>query len=826
MKTCFNPSVTAQAPIQAALCTRGVAAVPVVGAGRRGGAAVRSWHGKSLSGLLSAGLLLTTLWVATAVAAQPPSGKTQGPSGPRLEMVGGRPAAANQVIVRYRDGAGKADRDYVEATAWASKARGVGGSGNRMYVIEADGNKSVAALVKELSAQPSVLYAEPNYYVQALVTPNDPLFGQLWGLDNTGQTINGQAGTFGADIDAVAAWNVTTGTSSVVVGVVDTGVDYNRPDLAANIWSAPSAFTVNIAGQSLTCPAGSHGIRSTTGFGPLSCDPMDDMTVVHCAPPSPCFYGKHGTHVAGTIGAKGDNSTGVVGVNWTTRIMGLKFLNYAGGGYIEDAINAIEFAIQVKQQGLANVRVLNNSWGGGGFSQALLDQMNKANANDILFVAAAGNSNTNNDTTPVMPGGINAANSVNVAATDNRDGKASFSNYGPTTVHLGAPGVGILSTVGNGGQEYFAYNGTSMASPHVAGAAALILAGCPGLDTAGLKATLLDNVDSVASMAGITITGGRLNVNSAVSACAGPFYVTASPAFRSIGRSKSTTFAVTVANSGSFSDTVTLSATGLPSGTTASFSPSSIPGGSGSSTMTVTTGAATPLGTYAVTIKGTSGATVSTTTVSLEVANPDFSIAAGPASVLVNPGTSAGYSLSLGAKGSFASPVSFSVSGLPAGAGGTLSPASLTPPGSASLTVATSSTTPDGVYPLTVTATGGGLTHSAIVNLEVRKPTFVFNVSQASVTVKRGFAALLLMDVTGQYGFNGTVSISVSGLCSGCTASVPAPFTITPSQPWSGAKSSVVRTSSTTPVGTYTLTYTATGAGVTKTDTVALTVNP
>lgn len=777
--------------------------------------------------MLSA-MLLTTLWAATAAAAQgarSPNGETEGPRGPRHEVVNGFPAAAHQVIVRYRRDASKADRDNVEFTAGAVESRGVGGPRDRLYVLEA-GEKSVAELVEELSVQPGVLYAEPNYYVQSMATPNDPSFGQLWGLHNTGQTINGQAGTADADIDAPEAWDLTTGSSSVVVGVVDTGVDYNRPDLSANVWSAPSSFTVSIGGQNLTCPAGSHGVRAMRAAGlPLSCDPMDDNTATSCFGGT-CNYGKHGTHVSGTIGARGNNGTGVVGVNWTTRIIGLKFLNFTGGGYVEDAIDAIEFAIQVKQKGLANVRVLNNSWGGGGFSQALLDQINKANANDILFVAAAGNSNTNNDTTPVVPGSLTAPNSVNVAATDNRDAKASFSSYGPTTVHLGAPGVGILSTVGNGGQEYFSYNGTSMATPHVAGAAALILAGCPGLNTAGLKSTILNNVDPISALATNTITGGRLNVNRAVRACSGPFYVSASPSFRSVGRSKSTTFTVTVGNSGSFNGTVSLSASGLPSGTTASFSPSSVTGGSGSSTLTVTTGAATPLGTYTVTIKGTSGTTTSTTTVTLEVANPDFSIAANPASVLVNPGQSAGYTLTLGATGSFASLVTFSVSGLPAGATRTFSPSSLTPPGTSTLTVTTSSTTPEGVFTLTITGTGGGLTRSKTVTLEVRKPTFAFNVSQSSVTLKRGFAASLLMDVTGQYGFSGTVSFSVSGLCSGCTASIPPPKTISPSQPWSGAMSSVVHTSSTTPTGTYTLTYTATGGGVTKTDTVALTINP
>ena len=185
--------------------------------------------------------------------------------------------------------------------------------------------------------------------------------------------------------------------------------------------------------------------------------------------------------------------------------MGLKFLSASGSGTTSGAINAIEFAIQAKQLAGANVRVLSNSWGGGGFSQALLDEINKANTAGILFVAAAGNSARNNDATANYPSNYNAPNVVAVAATDNQDRLASFSNYGATQVDLGAPGVDIYSTIRNGNYAWF--DGTSMATPHVSGAAALVLAACT-LDTAALKANLLANVDPVASLAGRTVTGG------------------------------------------------------------------------------------------------------------------------------------------------------------------------------------------------------------------------------------------------------------------------------------------------------------------------------
>src|SRR4030095_773576 len=240
-------------------------------------------------------------------------------------------------------------------------------------------------------------------------------------------------------------------------GVVDTGVDYNHPDLVGNIWSAPSSFTVNIAGTDITCPAGSHGFNAIT----KSCDPLDDNN--------------HGTHVSGTIGARGHNGTGVTGINWTTRIMGLKFLDASGSGTTVGAINAIDFAIKARQTfgATADVRVLSNSWGGGGFSQGLLNKINEASSNRMLFVAAAGNNNANNDSMPFYPANYNAPNVVSVAATDNRDLRASVSHYGATMVDLGAPRVELLSTVRNGGYSFF--NGTSMATPHVAGVAALVL---------------------------------------------------------------------------------------------------------------------------------------------------------------------------------------------------------------------------------------------------------------------------------------------------------------------------------------------------------------
>src|SRR5712671_6190324 len=415
-------------------------------------------------------------------------------------FVNGREAVGGEVLVRFRTIA-PAERGQLEQQLDADDSREVA----RDLGIRRIHSRSlgVETLMAFLRTHPAVAYVEPNYVLHTAATPTDPEFGNLWGLLNTGQTVNGVLGGLpGADIHATSAWDVSTGSRANVVGVIDTGIDYTHEDLNGNVWSAPSQFTVTIGGNNITCLAGSHGFNAIAG----TCDPMDDND--------------HGSHVSGTIGAVANNSLGVAGVNWTASIMGSKFLDATGSGTLANAIDAIEFTIQAKAAGVANVRVLNNSWSGGAFSQALLDEINKASANDILFVAAAGNSAANNDVYAYLPADYTywgATNIIAVAATDNNDQLASFSNYGPTLVHLGAPGVNILSTTRGNTYQYF--NGTSMATPHVSGAAALILSKCT-LTTAALKTTILNNVDVVSGLSGWVATNGRLNVDKALRSCA------------------------------------------------------------------------------------------------------------------------------------------------------------------------------------------------------------------------------------------------------------------------------------------------------------------
>jgi subtilisin family serine protease len=621
-----------------------------------------------------------------------------------IEIFQGQDVAAREVLVKFR-AARPETLNEVEQAGDVDVSEGVGGAGAHLFRSR---SKDVATLVRDLSAHPDVAFAEPNFIVHAIALSNDPFFGDLWGLQNTGQTI-GTPGTRGADIDAVLAWDISTGSRGHVVTVVDTGIDYTHPDLAANVWSAPTAFTVTIGGRSITCAAGTHGFNAITN----TCNPRDDDD--------------HGSHVSGTIGAVGNNALGVVGVNWTASIMGSKFLDASGSGTTAGAINAIEFAIQAKAAfaatRAANVRVLSNSWGGGGFSQALLDQINRANANDMLFVAAAGNAGKNNDTKPFYPASYNAPNVVTVAATDNLDALAWFSNYGRTSVHLGAPGVDVRSTIIGGGYAYG--SGTSMATPHVSGAGALVLSTCPLLNTAGLKATILTNVDLISSLVDRTVTGGRLNVNKAIRACSAPatpdFSLSASPTSRTVVRGAGTTYTVTVTPSGGFTGTVTFSASGLPAGATLSFTPPSVTT-SGNSTGTVTTSSTTLAGTYPFTITGTSGSVSRPTSVTLVVQAPNFSLSASPTSRTVVRGAGTTYTVTVTPSGGFTGTVTFSASGLPAGATLSFTPPSVTTSGNSTGTVTTSSTTtPAGTYPFTITGTSGSLTRTATATLVVQQ---------------------------------------------------------------------------------------------------------
>jgi hypothetical protein len=289
-----------------------------------------------------------------------------------------------------------------------------------LSVIELPEGTTVQDALVTYNASEDILYAQPDYLVHADSTfPNDPRFSEQWALHNTGQS----GGTSDADIDAPEAWNIITGDSSVVVAVIDTGVDYTHPDLAANMWvnQAESTGTTGVDDD------GNGYIDDIYGYDFCNSDPD----------PRDDHY--HGTHCAGIIGAVGNNDVGVSGACWSVKIMSIKFLDSGGSGWTSDAIESVQYAK------LMNVRLTSNSWGGGSYSQALKDAIDAAQAKGILFVAAAGNDGSNNDTYPHYPSNYTSENVISVMATNNTDVKASFSNYGLTTVDIGAPGESILS---------------------------------------------------------------------------------------------------------------------------------------------------------------------------------------------------------------------------------------------------------------------------------------------------------------------------------------------------------------------------------------------
>ena len=434
------------------------------------------------------------------------AGGAQQPAGADPEFV------PNEVIVQYGAGVSAQRRAAARARVGGApvevlareSARG-DGRGD-LELVRIPPGLAVADAVRGLQDDSAVTFAEPNWiYTHGLVS-NDPYYtnGSLWGMYGAGST---PSNTFGSG--AAVAWaNGNVGSSMVYVGIIDEGV-MPHDDLAINIWTNPG----ETAGNGVDDDGNGYvddvrgwdfdGNDNTTYDGP-----QDD----------------HGTHVAGTIGAVGGNGFGVAGVNWNVTVIPAKFLGRRGGT-TANAVKAVDYLTDLKLRYGINLVATNNSWGGGGFSQAPLNAINRGGNAGILFIAAAGNGGSdgvgdNNDTIANYPSNYlcNSSNGdcvVAVAAITSTGAKSGFSNYGATRVDLGAPGSAIVSTVPSkkGTSAYASYSGTSMATPHVTGAAALYAATHPGATAATIKSGILSKTTATPSLAGRTVTGGRLNVS-------------------------------------------------------------------------------------------------------------------------------------------------------------------------------------------------------------------------------------------------------------------------------------------------------------------------
>jgi len=393
-------------------------------------------------------------------------------------------------------GARRAALGEVRTTSSTEIATGRGAQAT-VELVRLSPGVSNARAIDRLWRERVVDFAEPNWIYAADAAATDTYYanGSLWGMYADTLT---PANVFGSQ--AAEAWAAgRTGSDDVYVGVIDEGIQHTHPDLDANAWLNPYD--------------GSDGLDNDgNGY-------VDDTRGWDFAGANNSVYDggrkgnrdDHGTHVAGTIGAE-SNGAGVVGVNWNVTLISAKFLG-TSGGTTANAIKAVDYLTDLKRRHGLNLVATNNSWGGGGYSQSLRDAIARAGAENILFIAAAGNSGVDNDTTPHYPSSYDLANVISVAAIEKTGALASFSNYGDLSVDLGAPGAGIWSTTALNG--YSSYSGTSMATPHVTGAVALYASTHPGASAAQIKNAILASATPTVSLAGKTATGGRLDASAA-----------------------------------------------------------------------------------------------------------------------------------------------------------------------------------------------------------------------------------------------------------------------------------------------------------------------
>jgi subtilisin family serine protease len=416
--------------------------------------------------------------------------------------------APSTVLVGYTSDAPAAARASARARVRATGVAPLSRLSSRAERLSLPAGMRVPDAIAALERDPSVRYAEPDWKLMPTATSNDPgvTGGSTWGLYGPGTS---PSNAFGSQ--AMAAWSAEhTGSRGVVVGVVDTGIDINHRDLAANIFTNPG----EIPGNGIDDDKNGF-IDDTNGWD----FHHNDRTVYDSSNSD-----AHGTHVAGTIGAVGGNGTGVAGVAWQVTMVPAKFLG-PNGGYISNAVKALDYLTDLKTRHNLNLVASNNSWGGGGASSALRDAINRGGNAGILFVAAAGNDGRSNDATASYPSNYACTTTtrtwdcvVSVASITSTGALSGFSNFGATTVDLGAPGSSIYSTLP--ANKYGTYSGTSMAAPHVTGALALCRAAYPALAPDATRTSLFATITATDSLSGQTVTGGRLNAAALASRCA------------------------------------------------------------------------------------------------------------------------------------------------------------------------------------------------------------------------------------------------------------------------------------------------------------------
>lgn len=361
-----------------------------------------------------------------------------------------------------------------------------------------DVEKAIALLADVGGAMGVVEYAEPDHFYKLGATPNDPYYSLLWGLNNTGQTVGGDPGAANNDIDANLAWDLTTGSSSFVVGVADSGIRSTHQDITANRWTNPG----EVAGDRIDND-GNGRVDDTWGWDFWNNDnnPTDDNG--------------HGTHTSGTIGARGNNALGVTGVAWTVRLAGLKIGSASGSVSATAAASALNYCVG------KGIRLSNHSWGGPSFNSTLNSAITSARSAGHLIIAAAGNGGSdgigdNNDSLPNYPASYSQDNIISVMAIDNNGARAGFSNFGATSVDLAAPGVTIASTYNTNNSSYVYLDGTSMATPHVTGVAALVWSRYPSWTYSQVRSRILSTTRANAALSGRCVTGGVVNAWNAV----------------------------------------------------------------------------------------------------------------------------------------------------------------------------------------------------------------------------------------------------------------------------------------------------------------------